>query len=71
MPATFEGAERVLEKGEKIFITATDYESFVEFVTEAGERGRVAVEPNTAEWGYLIAGEPEQDYFEDMLPYAG
>ncbi len=72
LPVTFDGesSPSTLEAGVKIAITESDYESFVAFLTEDGRTGRIAVKSDVENWGWLIDGIHESEYFEN-IPYAG
>lgn len=74
LPVTLDGETEpsMLEKGVKIAVTSSDYESFVTFVTEDGRTGRIDMEKNDDpdEWGWKIDGLSEGEYFEGV-PYAG
>lgn len=71
VPVVFEdGAEGAIKPGEQMMITATDRETFAEFITRDGRRGTVQIEPNTVDgWGFTISGEPDYNYF-DYIPYS-
>ena len=65
-----DGQAMALEPGEKLMITATDKSSFVEFVTQDGREGRLAISRNYIQgWGWLVEGIPEEEIFESV-PYA-
>ncbi len=72
LPVTFDGesAPSTLEKGVKLATTQTDLETYVGFVTEDGREGRIAVVRDTENWGWLIDGINESEFFE-VVPYAG
>lgn len=65
-----DGTAATLGAGEQLLITETDKQSFVGFVTKTGQRGRLAISPDTENgWGYLVDGVSEYDCFE-YVPYA-
>lgn len=71
LPVTLQdGASATLPAGARFVVTETDKASFVGFLTEDGQRGRIAVAPDVENgWGFLVNGASEYDYFE-YVPYA-
>ncbi len=72
LPVTFDGesSPATLEAGVKIAITESDYETYIAFITEDGRTGRILVSRDVENWGWLIDGIHESEYFES-IPYAG
>ena len=63
---------RTLNAGTSFLLTATDKKSYALLETENGDayRAEIQEKPGPDEWGWLVEGTPEEDWFE-MLPYAG
>lgn len=75
LPVVVDGKETSLPIGSRIRITGTDNEGTALFLNaDTGEEGEIHyVRGDGAEdtWMIHIDGIPEQEYFEDYLPYAG
>ncbi len=75
MPVVIDGEEAVLLAGSRISVIGTDDNGTALFVNvDTGEEGEIHyVRGNGAEddWTIHIFDIPEQDYFEEYLPYAG
>ncbi|MDO5112413.1 MAG: hypothetical protein Q4E65_08915 [Clostridia bacterium] len=72
LPVTMDGKPDELPAGTELLITGTDAQSSAAFVTKDGVTGSIAIAEDVATgWGWAIADVPEQDYFEEYLPYAG
>ena len=65
-----DGTETTLPAGTKLLGLRTDLQTYVLCEREDGTRVTVAYEKNTAEWGWLVQGEPESAWFGEV-PYAG
>lgn len=72
LPVTIDDKEDVLPAGTQLLITGTDAKSVATFYTKDGVTGSIEIAADTVNgWGWLIEGEPEQDWFTEYLPYAG
>lgn len=63
-------SELTLPAGTKLLMIMTDGESEAALMDEADSCYRVSVERNEAEWGWLIGGISENEWF-DYVPYSG
>ncbi len=72
MPVVLDGKPDMLPARTKLLLTGTDAKESAFFVTEDGAEGEISIAPNDVNgWGWAIAGESEQDWFAEPLPYAG
>lgn len=71
LPVTIDGKPDTLPVSTKLIITGTDAKDVAEFLTKEGVKGSFAIQEDASGWGWMIAGEPEQDWFKGDLPYAG
>ena len=70
LPVTIDGKETTLPVGSKLSITGTNLVDTVTFETSDGITGSIQVTPDEENFGWLIDGISENEYFE-MVPYAG
>lgn len=72
LPVVIDGKQETLPARTKLVLTGTDAKESASFITEEGVEGIIQLTPDDVNgWGWAIAGEPEQDWFAQTLPYAG
>lgn len=72
LPVVINGKRGELPARTKLLLTGTDAKESAAFITKDGVEGVILIAPDEVNrWGWAIAGEPEQDWFAEPLPYAG
>lgn len=62
--------DAVLDSGIRLTPYETDAESYCRLLLEDGRRAYIDIEPDTENWGWLIDGVSEREWFGE-LPYSG
>lgn len=65
-----DGKQLPLSTGDSLLLLSTDESSYTILELENGDLVRLAIAPNSDDWGYVIDGSPESDWFTE-LRYAG